>query len=106
MALWIDLHLCFEDAFAESKKDLVRRFFVYAKWCLDTPKQGGYLSDVGTAVALAFYEHIVMEPRIRNDLHLWLSPAEFSALEEIFKYHLTEGEYDELRTSFVGKINS
>jgi len=101
MVLWIDLHFRFEDAFLKSDEDLVQRFFTYAKWCFETPKQGKYLSDVGTAVAVAFYEHLVTDAAVCNDLHRWFSPTEFLALEGVFKYHLSQTEFDGLKTVFL-----
>ena len=100
MALWLELHFRFEDAFAKSNEDLIGRFFAYAKWSLETPKQGEYLSDTGTAVAAAFYEHIIKNSRIRDDLHKWVSQSEFSALEGIFQYHLPPVEFQEFKRLF------
>jgi hypothetical protein len=56
MRLWIDLHLEFKDVYrAEILDDgSVRRFYDYARWCLESPGEGRYLSDAGTAAACAF----------------------------------------------------
>lgn len=101
MALWIDLHIIFENVFQKSNEELTKRFFDFAKWCLETPKQGEYLSDVGTAVAVAFYEHIIMDTDVRDDLHRWLSQSEFLYMESVFTYHLSEAEFETFKAVFL-----
>jgi len=100
MALWIELHSRFEEAFSRSDNDLIRRFFAFAKWSLETPKQGEYLSDTATAVAVAFYEHIVTNSGVRDNLHEYLSQSEFSALEGIFQRHFPPVEFLDFKRLF------
>src|SRR4051794_29423646 len=56
MALWIEPHLRFEDAFRSGNDDLLRRFFSYADWCIDTAKPRP--TDASTAAWCAFYEDL------------------------------------------------
>lgn len=44
MALWIELHLKFEDVYKAKPldDDLIRRFYEYAHWCIQSPGEGGY----------------------------------------------------------------
>jgi hypothetical protein len=100
MALWIELHSRFEEAFTRPGNDLIHRFFAYAKWSLETPGQGEYLSDAATAVAVAFYEHIITNCGVRDNLHKYLSQSEFSALERIFQRHFSPGEFQDFKRLF------
>lgn len=103
MALWIELHLKFEDSYRVKPldEDLVRRFFEYARWCWQGPVKNGYLSDAGTAVACAFYEHLPQSDSIRRDLPRWLTRVEFFDLRDVFRYHLSELEFEDFKKSFL-----
>lgn len=103
MALWIELRLKFEEAYrvATPNKDLIGRFYEYARWCLQSPGKGGYLSDTGTAVACAFYEDLPQNDAIRRDLPRWLSQDEFAELREVFRYHLSEPEFADFEAEFL-----
>ena len=96
--LWIDLLLKFEDAYEEPvDQALVRRVYQYASWCLAGSKN----QDIQTAAALHFYEHLPTNEKIRRDMANHLTREEFFGLTEIFKYHLAEGEYEELEKEFL-----
>ena len=96
--LWIDLLLKFEDAYREpADQDLAHRIYEYAGWCL----AGSNNQDIQTSAALHFYEHLPTNEKIRRDMANHLTREEFFGLKEIFKYHLTEGEYEELEEEFL-----
>lgn len=103
MALWIELHLKFEDAhrLPVPDADLVRRFYEYARWCWQSPGSGDLRSDAGTAVACAFYEHLPQNKAICRDLPRWLTNAEFAELREVFRYHLSEPEFSNFESEFI-----
>lgn len=101
MALWIDLHLKFEDA-AGTDDSLVRRILRYAAWSI-SDRSGKLPNESSTAAACAFYEHL---PERREHWPLfrqWFSPAEFSRLEPVFHYHLSADELAALRSEFGKK---
>ena len=103
MALWIELRLKFEDVYRVKPldEDLIRRFFQYARWCWQSPGKDGYLSDAGTAVACAFYEHLPQSDAICRDLPRWLTRTEFGELRDVFRYHLSEPEFADFETDFL-----
>ena len=103
MALWIELQFHFSDDYKNHGDDLIARFYKYAKWCLSSPGQDGYLSDAGTAAAVAFYEHLTEDKAIRDDIHRWLSKEEFLKLESAFRYHQEPEEYEKFKESFLEK---
>lgn len=103
MALWIELHLSFENAYRTRPRDtdLIRRFYEYASWCKQSPGQGRYLSEAGTAAICAFYEHLPQVAEIRRDLSHWLTREEFTELRGVFRYHLTDEEFAEFEAEFL-----
>jgi hypothetical protein len=108
MALWIELHLKFEEVYRSEIPDdgLIRRFYDYARWCMRSSGEGKYLSDVGTAAALAFYEHLPQTRVIRRDMHRWLTRDEFSDLREVFRCHLSGEEFARFESEFLAHGSS
>ncbi|HEX3857629.1 MAG TPA: hypothetical protein VHY30_10070 [Verrucomicrobiae bacterium] len=99
MALWIELQYRFSLDYKKLGDDLIGRFYQYAKWCLESPGEGDYSSDAGTAAHVAFYEHLTDGRAIQEDIYRWLSKEEFLKLEEAFRYHLEPKEYEEFKDS-------
>jgi hypothetical protein len=102
MALWVELHSHFQEAYqTDASDDLIRRFYEYARWCRQSPGRDSELSDAGTAAVCAFYEHLPRDAAARHDLGRWLTRAEFSDLREVFRYHLSEHEFAEFEAEFL-----
>jgi len=96
--LWIDLWLKFEDTYEQPvDQDLARRVYEYAAWCLIESGD----QDIQTTAALYFYEDLPTNEKTRRDMANHLTREEFFGLTEIFKYHLAEGEYEELEKEFL-----
>src|ERR1700679_1799256 len=70
MGLWVEIGFHFQDAFGASDDDLVRRFFRYAEWCLDTAKQE--TTDAPTAAWCAFYEHVPLVAGLPDKIHRFI----------------------------------
>ena len=105
MALWLELCLQFEDLYrTETLNDrLIRSFFDYARWCVEQPKEGEFLSDAGTAACCAFFEHLPKHDAIRRDLRRWLTREEFLGLRVTFGYHLSKEEFVSFESEFLSK---
>lgn len=101
MTLWVELWCRFSFDYKKHGNDLIGRFYKYAKWCLDSPNEGKYRSDAGTAAWCAFYEHLTDGKEIQADVHKWLSKEDFLKLEGAFRYHLEQKEYDEFKADFL-----
>jgi hypothetical protein len=99
--LWVELQWQFSADYKNLGDDLIGRFYKYAKWCLDSPNQGKYRSDAGTAAWCAFYEHLTDGEAIQSDVHRWLSKEDFLKLEGVFRYHLEPKEYEEFKADFL-----
>lgn len=102
MALWIELTPRFEDAYVDTIKNhgVIRRFFEYARWCLESPGDGGALSDAGTAAVCAFYEHLPEQEAVRRDLYRWLSRNEFLSFREVWRKSMSEEQFREFESEF------
>jgi hypothetical protein len=103
MALWVELQCRFSLDYKDLGDDLIKRFYQYAKWCVESPGQDGYLSDVGTAASVAFYEHLAEQKAIRDDVYRWLSKEQFLKLESVFGYHQEPEEYEKFKETFLEK---
>lgn len=97
MALWIDLRLACEEALSKNPIDeqVAAAIFAFARQCLTSPHP-----DMPTAVMLAFYEDIVTSEAGRANLHRWITDQEFRDLEQVFRYHLDDSEFDALAEAF------
>jgi hypothetical protein len=102
MAMWIDLHLAFDDAMAQKKSELASRVLRYAAWCISTDS-GPLPNDISTAVACAFYEHLPEEREYWPHFPKWFGRSQFEQLLPIFGYHLSPGELEELKQFYASK---
>lgn len=96
MTLWIELLGGCEDAYKKSDEDLIRRFYDFARWCWQSPS-----TDVRTAVACAFYEHLPTTPILRRDMPRRFGRAAFTELRDVFCYHLSSDEAAALEQEFL-----
>lgn len=103
MTLWVELHSKFENAYQAEITDhnLIRRFFEYARWCKQSPGEGRFLSDAGTAAVCAFYEHLPQHAGVRRDLPRWLTREEFADLRETFRHCLSTQEFTYWEAEFL-----
>lgn len=86
-ALWCELgHKC-EQACKDQHNDLVRRFHMYASYCLHSHDWG-----VRSAVVCGFYEDIPILPALRKDLPKRLSRADFVLLRDAFTYMISPND--------------
>ena len=99
MELWIELGVRFQSAFREGQDDLVRRFFHYAGWCLDTATKQA--TGVSTAAWCAFYEEIPMVPGLTEQLHRFMPRDRFLQIQDAFRYHISESEFMRIREKFL-----
>jgi hypothetical protein len=100
MAMWIDLHLQFEDAVDAGNLNAAERFIRLAEWCI-SEQSGALPNDTSTAAALAFYEHLPERRSCWKYFPLWFSRAQFESLMPLFGYHLSSTELDELKRSYL-----
>jgi hypothetical protein len=97
--LWVDLWFVFVDAHSEPVDEAtIQGVYEFAKWtCAES-----HDADMATSTCCHFYEHLPLEPKIRNSLPRFMSRQEVSGLSEIFKYHLREDEHRQFMQEFAG----
>jgi len=97
MALWIALHVKFEDAYRDPRDDeLIRRVYAYADWCLNARRSDDAGRDPATAVVTAFYEHIPTSPAARDDMPRWFRYEDVLRGKGVFAYLIGDEAYDHL----------
>lgn len=103
--LWNDLYMKLEDAYQEQpiNEDLIGRIYDYAAWCLQQPQTGDVETDLSSAVAVGLIEDLPRDERVAGDLYRWVSVETFEGCKELFRYHLSEEEYEKLHREFMSK---
>ena len=95
--MWFSIHRAFEDAYAGSRNEsLIRRIYDYADWCCQQPPGKPAADDLGTCVAVCFYEHIPELPAALNDMPRWFTKTDVITMKEILSYHVGEKGYQEI----------
>jgi hypothetical protein len=74
MALWIELHLSYSTGASASpvQTAVLDEVWTYIRWCRDVYKS----DDMWSAVTVAFFEHLLDERAVREDLPLRISLKE------------------------------
>jgi hypothetical protein len=100
MAMWIELHLRFEDAVAGGDQHMVKRFLRYADWCM-SEEAGRLPSETSTAAACAFYEHLPQRREYWSFFRSWFSHKQFTDLIPVFGYHLSPADVADLKKFYA-----
>ncbi len=108
MSLWIELTLAIETVYADNpvRDELIGRFYDYAVWCLKQPRTDSAETDIYTAVAVCFIEHIPLHQRVGGDLYRWMSAGSFHSFENLFRYHLDDEQFKKFAGEFHTKKKS
>jgi hypothetical protein len=104
MQLWVQIGAHFQDAFRNGNDDLVRRFFNYAAWCIDTAKPQA--TDASTAAWCVFYEHIPGVDGLTAQLHRFMPRNRFIQVKDAFRYHIDENGFDRLQKAVLSSYDS
>jgi hypothetical protein len=99
MALWVEIGFRFRGVFRKGNEDLVRRYFRYAEWCLDTAKQEP--TDASTAAWCAFYEHLPKIAGLAEQLHRLMPRSRFVQVRDAFRYHTSSDEFERLQKDIL-----
>jgi len=103
--LWIDISTELENSADEPlylsrtpDEETIASLFRYASWCLLSGDE-----KAENAAMVEFYEMLPVVPRIREDLHKYLSTEEFLGLKALFEYHLSKEEHEEFIREFLSR---
>ena len=105
MGLWIELWFVLEIAYEEQPIDekRIRSVYDYAAWCFAQPQTEDVETDLSSAVAVCLIENIPLNRSISEDLHRWMSVQSFEGFENLFRYHLSSAEFQQLSDDFRRK---
>ena len=99
--LWIEIRLAFEDAYKEPRnEDLISRIYAYADWCCAQPEGTTAEDDLGTCVAVCFYEHIPESPEALADMPRWFKLSDVHLMKEIFSYMVGEEGFQRILLAY------
>lgn len=89
--LWFELSDAFKTAYKSPRnEDLISRIYAFADWCCSQPEGATSEDDLGTAVAVCFYEHIPESPEAVEDMPRWFSRSDVLGTKDIFSYMVGE----------------
>ena len=78
--------------------EALRWTYDFEEWCSVTDVEGDV--ELGNAVGVSFYEHVISSPVVREQLPDWISRSRFEQLEGLFEAWLTAEEFEELKAAF------
>jgi hypothetical protein len=107
LSLWIELYQVLVHAYDRDPidEDRIRKICDYASWCFKQPETGNKDTDPSSGVAVSFIEDIPLNQRISEDLHRWMSAETFNDCEPLFRYTLSDEEFEQFSASFHSKKN-
>jgi len=87
--LWISILMWFNAAYnAADPGRIVKRIYEYLWWTRRQPRQSSADSDLYTAAACCFVEHIPDHPKARLDMPRWWTRASVLEHADVFRYWL------------------
>ena len=102
MGLWVEIHFAFDTAYNEPRNDdLIRRIYGFANWCMKQPRSNNAQDDLFTCVIVCFYEDIPTNKAARTDMTRWFTLQDVRQNKEVFSYHLSAAEYEDLLALFT-----
>jgi hypothetical protein len=105
MSLWIELTIVLGHVYEENplSDERIGKFYDYAAWCFKQPRTESAATDLSTAVAVCFIEHIPLHRSISDDVYRWMSVESFDGFENLFRYHFSEEEFKKFSSEFHAK---
>ena len=101
MQLWTEIGFAFDAAYNEPRnEDLIRRIYSFASWCIEQPRSKHAQDDLFTCV-VSFYEDIPMNKAARLDMTRWFTLEDVEENKQVFSYHLSGDDYEELLDLFA-----
>ena len=105
LGLWNDLFLELEKAYDTQppNDDLIARIYDYAAWCFRQGETRDINFDLSSATAVGLIENIPLNKRVSDDLFRWMSQETFDGCKMLFRYHLSDQEYENFSCEFLRK---
>ena len=74
----------------------LQKIYSYAEWCLHQQEK-----DLWNAAGVAFYEHLVDEPLMREQIPLWLSPEIFEQVSGLLEWRMGPAAFALLKSRYM-----
>ena len=105
LGLWSDLFVELEMAYDAPpiNEDLIARIYEYTAWCFKQAETGDIGTDLSSATAVGLIESIPLNKLVSADLYRWMSKETLDGCEKLFRYHLSDQEYDNFSSEFLRK---
>jgi hypothetical protein len=98
--LWIELYSTFCRAHEEPvDNDLIRRFYLYAWWCLKESKS----TEVSDKAGMGFYEELPMNKLVRERMQEFLTTGQFMKAAGYICHFLGSEEFEKFKEDFIEK---
>jgi hypothetical protein len=94
--LWFELCSLFDKAYDEDNLDLVKRIYDYRLWCFEQPEGKTAEDDLGSCVAVCFYEHIPQHPKAMADMPRWFPREHVVDMKATFSYMVGEDRFQRI----------
>ena len=88
-----------EEAYETENEDLIERIYQLVFRCFAAPRGKDASDDLPSAVACSFLEEIPQHKLIRQNIGRWFRRSDILGMSEIFHYHGTEEQYQEMLKS-------
>jgi hypothetical protein len=100
-SLWLELRFAFDEAYKEPRNEnLISRIYAYADWCCAQPEGATAEDDLGTCVAVCFYEHIPQSPEALEDMPRWFELSEIRQMKKTFSYMVGEEGFQRILLAY------
>ena len=93
--VFIELLPATVDAHKQKNKDLLKKYYGYAKWCLQQKEK-----QLWNAAGVAFYEELGDYAEIFSELHLWIDREVYSQIKELLQSRLSAEKFPALDKHF------
>ena len=102
MGLWIELRYKLVRTYDKRplNEEFIGKVYDYASWCLTQPSTGDAFTDPSSAAAVGFIEDISQDQRMSDDLYRWMSAETFDDSESLFRYRLSDEEFERFAANF------
>ncbi|MCA1595908.1 MAG: hypothetical protein LC772_05745 [Chloroflexi bacterium] len=85
-----------EEAHGRGDIEELKKIYSYAAWCSQQEEK-----ELWNAAGVAFYEHLVDHPLMREQIPLWLSVEIFGKVSGLFEWRLGPEEFTLLKTRYM-----
>jgi len=99
--VFFDLLIMARDAHEAGDDESIRRIYGFGEWCLRQKAK-----DLRNAAGVAFYEHLVDDPKLWPLVVPWLSPIVISQVSTLWAARLNPADYSKFDKLIRGRMKT